>query len=267
MARETIAITLFNGQIVYSRRLFEPETKDMAGKPLDTPSYSCNVRFPKTKAHWWEEPALAPFMDAVKVIHAREMSGVNPAALELPIKDGDRPNRQGKTPDWAKGHWFIRASSGFAPKVEQLVNGQPSEIQSLSIGGRRLWGDGDFVAVAVSIAKRMNDNIGIRAYLNGVLFTGKGAELSTGGGSGVDWGAAVALAQQQGIQIRTGGCMPEAFPGAGANPGGFGTAPGAFQPAPFAPTPQPTFQPPGFGTAPAAATQWGATAKDDEIPF
>lgn len=276
MARETISVTLFNGQIVYSKRLFEPETKDMAGKPLDNPSYSCNIRFPKTKPNWWEEPALAPFFEACRTIHAREMASVPANMLEIPLKDGDRPNKQGKTPDWAKGHWFIRASTSYQPKVEQLVNGAPSEIQSLTMGGRRLWGDGDYVAVALGVAKRMNDNIGIRAYLNSVLFTGKGAELSTGAGN-VDWGAALEMAKQQGVPIQqeAPAMQPAAF-----NPGGFGTAPGpqqGFQPAPttqqggFQPAPAsaaaPTFQPPGMGGAPQGGFGNMGALGDDKPPF
>ena len=220
MSRELVNIFLFNGTAVFAQRLFEPETKDFAGKPLEKPSYSLNIRYPKTKANWYEEPALKPFVDACKVVMSRDMSGIPFQRIEFPIKDGDIPNKNGKTPEWAKGHWYLRASSTFQPKVEQIVGGAQSELPALQMGGRKLWHDGDYVSVALAIAKRMNDNVGIRCYLNSVLFTGKGVELSTGG-SGVDWASAMEMAKEQGIDIKTSGdagFAPDA--GASFNPGG-----------------------------------------------
>src|SRR6266702_330933 len=201
MARELISVVMFNAQALFCNRLFDPETKDLAGKPLDKPSFSINLRYPKTVASWTEEPALKAFTDACRVTYQREMSGMPANRVEFPIKDGDVPNRNGKIPDWAKGHWYIRCSSTYAPKVEQVVGGVQSELPSLQLGGKKLWTDGDYVCAALSIGKRLNDNVGIRCYLNSVLFTGKGVEISTGGNN-VEWQGAIAQAVAQGMNIQ-----------------------------------------------------------------
>lgn len=228
MAREIVNIILFNGQAIYAKSLFEPETKDLSGKPLDKPAFSLNVRYPKTKANWYEEPDLKPLVEACKIIMTREMAGVPFARVEFPVKDGDIPNTKNKVPEWAKGHWHFRASSTYNPVVKQRVNGVVSQLPALSIGGKRLWGDGDYVCVALGIAKRLTDAVGIRTYLNNALFTAKGPELNLGSGS-TDWNEALRLAEEQGIDVKAdaGGFNPAAGgfnPGAAAggfNPGGF----------------------------------------------
>ena len=245
--RELIPILLFNAQAVFSNRLFDPETKDLGGKLLDKPSFSVNLRFPKTKANWTEEPALRSFVEACKTIYLREMAGMPANRVEFPIKDGDIPNNKGKTPDWAKGHWVIRASSTYKPTVEQMVSGVKTELPSLSMGAKKIWHDGDYVAAALSIAKRLNDNIGIRCYLNSILFTGKGEEIATGGGASVDWNAALEDAKAQGIHVNQDAPAAGGFnPGFQAGPGPQGFNPG-FQPAPG---PSGGFNP-GFQPGPA----------------
>jgi hypothetical protein len=279
-SRELVNIILFNGQALFSNRLFDPETKDFAGKPLDKPSFSLNIRYPKTQPNWYDEPLLKPLADACKVVMTRDMPNTPFNYVEFPIKDGDRPNKQGKVPDWAKGHWYVRASSTFAPKVEQIVNGAQSELPSLQLGGKKLWNDGDFVCVALSIGKRLNDNVGIRCYLNSVLFTGKGAEISTGG-AGVDWSAAMQLAHEQGISIEksagdAGNGFPGGgFPGAGGAPAGFpgaapAGAPGGFNPGGAAPFNPGGTAAPGFGAGPTTAAPGGfpgAGQDFSKLPF
>lgn len=226
MARDLVSIYLFNGQAVFSKRLFEPETKDMAGKPLDSPSYSLLIRFPKTMPNWYDEPALQGFKEACQTVMLRELPNVPFPYIEFPVKDGDRPNRNGKIPDWAKGHWFVRSSSTFIPTVEQVVGGVKTTLPALSMGGKRLWGDGDIVAAALSLGKRLNDNVGIRCYLNGALFTDHGPELQTGGAN-TNWDEAIAMAEAKGIKIQMGtnnGPGGSGFPPGGA-PGGFGGFP------------------------------------------
>ena len=272
--REVINTYLFNAQAIYSKGLFEPETKDLKGKPLDKPSYSINLRFPKTKSAWYEEPQLKPLVDAFKTIMAREMAGIAFGRIEFPIKDGDVPNQNNKIPDWAKGHWHFRASSSYGPKVEQRVNGVVTELPALSMGGRRLWGDGDYVCAAIGVAKRLTDAVGIRAYLNSILFTAKGPELNLGA-SNTDWNEAMRMAEEQGIPIKTdepgaggfpgGGFDPSAgaggFPGGGFNPG---AAPGGFPGGGF--NPGAGAAPGGFpGAAPGGFP--GGAATEDKPPF
>jgi hypothetical protein len=226
--RELVNIFLFNGQAVYSRRLFEPETKDFAGKPLDKPSYSLNIRYPKTRPNWYEEPALKSFTNACQTVKMRDMADVPFQRIEFPIRDGDLPNQKNKIPDWARGHWYVRASTTYVPKVYQTVDGVQSELPALMLGSQRLWGDGDTVSVALSIGKRLTDAVGIRCYLNSVMFTDHGPELKTSGGD-TDWGEAFTQAAAEGITIKTGSGPFNTGAGGGFNPGA-GNGPGGFNP-------------------------------------
>ena len=232
MARELIPVTLFNGQAVFAQKLFEPDTKDMSGKLLDKPSYSIIVRFPKTKPTWYEEPLLKPLVDACKVIMQREMADTPFSRIEFPVTDGDIPNTKNKVPEWAKGHWTIRAKTTFDNfKVKQVVNGVETELPALTMGGKRLWGDGDHVAVSLSIAKRMTDMVGILAYLQGVMFTKKGVQLATGGSPDVSLDEMREAAKAQGIEIMM-DAAGSGFAGAGGGfPGGAtAEAAGGFNP-------------------------------------
>jgi Protein of unknown function (DUF2815) len=230
--RELTSLYLYNAQALFIDRLFDPETKDFAGKPLDKPSYSVLMRFPKTMPNWYDEPQLQAFRETCRKVMDRDLAGVPFQYVEFPIKDGDKPNKQGKTPDWAVGHWTIRASTTFIPLVEQMVDGVQTQIASFTMGGRKLWKNGDFCCVEVNMGKRLNDNVGIRCYLKGVIFTCPGAEVSVGGGAPPDWKNAFAQADAQGIKIKTGGGFNpgDGFPG--GQQGGFnpGAAPGGFNP-------------------------------------
>lgn len=266
-SRELIGVRLWGGQAVFSRRLFEPETKDVMGKPLDKPSFSITVRFPKTRQFWWEEPALQTFAQACQVIMTRDLAGVPSNRIEFPIKDGDLPNTKNKISDWARGHWIFRASTTFRESLEvkQQVGGALTDLPALSLGGNRLWGDGDYVMVSAQVGKRLNDNIGIRSYLAGVCFYDKGEVLSTGGVS-TDWDEAFRDAAQKGLTIKNGGPQqgfmnPSAGMGQGFGAPAFGAPQQAFgqppqqsfqQPSPYA---APFGQPQGFQQSPQPPQQ------------
>ena len=255
MARETHDILLFNMEALFVRRLFDPETTDMGGKPLDKPRFSVVLRIPKTKAYWYEEPAFQPLVSACKAVIAREMSGIQPGFIVFPVKDGDAPNRNGVVQPYYAGHWYLRADSTYAPTVKQLQNGVEQELPALTLNGHKLWTDGDIAVVQITVAKRMTDAMGIKTYLKALCFTSKGQDVKIGNGTTFSMADAMAQAEKQGVHIKTDPSGPQphqgGFPGAQANPGGFGTGPGP-------PGPQAN---PGWGAqqdSPQANPSWGA---------
>jgi hypothetical protein len=228
MARELQKVILMNAQLVYTNRMFEAETVDMAGAPLKKPTWSVSMRYPKTTKNWFDEPLLASLRGACGVIKSREMSHVPFERIEFPVKDGDLPNKKNKIPAWAAGHWIIRANTTIkAPLVEQRVDGVVTALQAIQLGGQRLWGDGDYAGVVMAVGKRLTDDIGIKCYLNSVCFMSHGEPLNTAG-EPTDWDIAVSQAAEQGINIRA--------DSPGFNAGGFPPSNGAAGgPAPFAP--------------------------------
>lgn len=242
MARELQKIILMNAQLVYCNRLYEAETVDMAGAPLKKPTWSTSMRYPKTTKNWFDEPLLVSLRNACGVIKSREMAHVDFARIEFPVKDGDLPNKKNKIPDWAKGHWILRANTTIKrPLVEQRVDGVVTPLEAIQLGGQRLWGDGDYAGVVMSVAKRLTDDVGIKCYLNSVCFMAHGVPLDVSG-QPTDWDAAVNDAAAQGINIKA--------DAAGFNAGGFPPASGGA--APFAPF-NPTGPSPFSGAGPKAA--------------
>jgi hypothetical protein len=204
----------------------------MMGQPMQTPMFGASWRFPKTNADWRNEPLLKPLWEAGAKIWQAEF-GNNPY-VEWPVKDGDAPNKKGVVPDVNRGHWILRASTKNAPEVKAWVNNQVIDIANpkiaAAVGGHK-WGDGDYTAIQVSLAKRANNTAGIRCYLNSVCFTAVGEKLNVGGPPPTDWGQAMASAQAAGIAIRQN--APPAF---GTPPQAPGMPPGP-QPAAFQPQP------------------------------
>lgn len=243
MAREVVNIMLFNQRLVYTNRLWEPETKDLQGNPMETPQFSATIIVPKTKANWSEEPSLKPLVDAMGQVYQTQMAGIQAQYVEWGVKDGDRPNTKGKTPDWGKGHWVIRAGTGFKPTVAGVIDGREVELPSQSIGGRKFFGDGDYSILALGVTVSSTNASRIKLYLSSVLFTGKGEAIATSGG-GVSASEMMAAARAQGVNVTgiAGGVQ------GGAPAGGFGGG---------APAPMqggmPSFTPPGGAPAPAPA--------------
>jgi hypothetical protein len=248
--RKIISCSVFGARAVYINRLWNPETTDQNGKPLDKPRYSVTGIIPKTKANWFEEKSLesvaAASIEMYNTIFAPR--GFNPAILIWPVKDGDQPNRQGKLSDWARGHWLIRADTTNRDyvAVEMANNGKVEPIPAPRMGGRVIVKDGDHFVLTVGLAESQGPNPGIKTYLNGALFTAPGEAIVLG--SRVDNEELLRQAQQQGLNVTgMGGFAPSsAFPAPQA--GGFGSPP-AF-PAPQAPA-FPAPQAGGFGSPPA----------------
>jgi hypothetical protein len=214
--RKIISCSVFGARAVYINRLWNPETTDQNGKPLDKPRYSVTGIIPKTKANWFEEKSLesiaAASVDMFNTLFAPR--GFNPAILIWPVKDGDQPNRQGKLSDWARGHWLIRADTTNRDyvSVEMANNGKVEPIPAPRMGGRVIVKDGDSCILTVGLAESQGPNPGIKTYLNGVLFTAPGEAIVLG--SRVDNEELLRQAQQQGLNVTgMGGFAPSnAFP-------------------------------------------------------
>lgn len=239
-----VSFMLFNVRIVNMQHLWEP-SREYLGKPQDKPSWFATCIAPKTRANWWEEPALASCWTAYSEL--LQKSGMSPQHVtEWPIRDGDLPPEPGKAPaDWAKGHWVFGGSTTSAIKVEIVQAGLPVPLVA-KVGVK----PGDVVALGLTAAIKQNNPRALKHFCNTVLFLGPGEEIAVGGG--VSGAELMAQAQAQGLQV-TGFNGSPGF-GGGAPQGGFpgaGGAPGFTPPAPG----------PGMGTpmggAPSAAPQAG----------
>lgn len=242
--RNIINVMLFDVRTIYTQRLWEPETKDVKGNPMETPQYSLTVIVPKTRANWAEEPALQTLGQAMHQVYQQQMApaGIQMQYVEWGVKDGDRPNTKGKIPEWGKGHWVVRIGSGFKPTVSAIVNGSEVELPAHTIGGRKLFGDGDRAIVSVGVTVSGANPSRIKLYLGTTVFSAKDEAIQLGGG--VSAAEMIAQAKAQGVNVQgiAGPAVGQQFGGAsfgqqggqqfGGNPamgGGFAAGPGAGQ--------------------------------------
>lgn len=216
-----VSFMLFNVRIVNMQHLWEP-SREYLGKPQDKPSWFTTCVVPKTRANWWEEPALAPCWTAYSEL--LQKSGMSPQHVtEWPIRDGDLPPEPGKQPaEWAKGHWVLGGSTTSAIKVEIVQAGNVVPLPA-KIGVK----PGDFVALGLTAAIKQNNPRALKHYCNTVLFVGPGEEIAVGGG--VSGAELMAQAQAQGLQVAGfshspgfgGGMQSSGFPaGPQGGPGG-----------------------------------------------
>lgn len=211
-----VSFMLFNVRIVNMQHLWEP-SREYLGKPQDKPSWFATCVAPKTRANWWEEPALAPCWAAYSEL--LQKAGMTPQMVtEWPIRDGDLPPEPGKQPaDWAKGHWVLGGSTTSQIKVEMVQAGNVVPLPA-KIGVK----PGDFVALGLTAAIKQNNPRALKHYCNTVLFVGPGEEIAVGGG--VSGAELMAQAQAQGLQV-AGFSHSPGF-GGGAPSGGFSAGPG-----------------------------------------
>jgi hypothetical protein len=229
--------TLFNVRIVDMRHLWVPS--DMyKGKKQEKANYFAGFIVPKTQQQWHMEPALAGLTTALGKIYQS-----NPQIVDWRIEDGDTPNADGKSSDFAKGHWLFNASTSNAPNVE-LVQQGGQLVKLLNKTGVK---SGDYCMVGGTAAVSGQNNRAIKLYLNAVVFSAPGEEIVFA--NSVSGAELMQQAQQQGLQVA--GFSGSPGFGGGA-PGGFGAPQGGFpgqQQGGFAP--QPGFTP---GGAPNAQT-------------
>jgi hypothetical protein len=220
--RQYEAATVFNARIADMRHLFVPSTV-YKGQPTQKPNYFAMFLVKKTIAQWFQEPALAGISAACGKIYQN-----NPHILMWPVVDGDMPSPEGKSSEFAKGHWLFSASSGNPPNVEIVQAGGVLTKLTNKVGVK----SGDYVMAGVTAAVKQNDPRGVKLYLNAVVFSSPGEEIVFA--NSVSGAELMRMAEQQGLR-------PAGF---SASPGGF-TPQGGF-PAPAAPGPAIFPAPGGF---------------------
>lgn len=264
--RQYEPFTLFNVRIVDMRHLWVP-SDTYKGQKQQKPNYFAGFIVPKTQAQWHGEPALAGLVQALGKLYA-----TNPQIVDWRIEDGDTPNAEGKTSEFAKGHWLFNASSSNPVNVE-LVQAGGALVKLANKTGVK---SGDYCMVGGSAAVSGQNNRAAKLYLNAVVFSAPGEEIVFA--NSVSGAELMQQAQRQGLQVA--GFTGSPGFGGGA-PGGFGQpgAPGfpAQQPGSFAPSgmPAPTGAPsggfnpqPGFtpGAVPGAQMTPGAFAAPATAP-
>ena len=201
---------VYDARIANMRNLWEPSTEYM-GKPVDKPNYLVTVIIKKTRANWFEEPALAAFTTSCQELYAATLSHVPFPQVIWPIKDGDTSDL-GKAPaEWRTGHWILNGSSTTPIDVSIVQGGVPVPLKN-----RAGVKPGDYVAVTTSIAVAANNPRGIKCYINKVMFMAEGEEIIIG--NSVSSAELMAAAKAQGLNV-------SGFGGGGAPPMGFGFAP------------------------------------------
>lgn len=242
--RQYESATVFNARIADMRHLWVP-SDSYKGQKTQKPNYFAMFIVPKTQPQWFTEPALAGIAGACGKIYANA-----PHIVQWPVVDGDMPSPDGKSSEFAKGHWLFSASTGNLPNVELVQQGGQLVKLSNKVGVK----SGDYCMVGVTAAIKQNDPRGVKLYLNAVVFSAPGDEIVFANSvSGADL---MKAAQQQGLQV----AGFNGSPGFGASPaGGFAPNPTAAQ-GPFAGQPFAAPAAGGFVPTTAAAPVFGAPA-------
>lgn len=232
--RQYESATVFNARIVDMRHLWTP-SDTYKGQKTQKPNYFSMFIVPKTTPQWFNEPALAGISQACGKIYANA-----PHIVTWPIADGDMPSPEGKSSDFAKGHWLFSASTGNSPNVEMVQAGGQLVKLPNKVGVKA----GDYCMVGVTAAIKQNDPRGVKLYLNAVVFSAPGEEIVFA--NSVSGAELMRMAQQQGLQVagfsgapgfgggQPGGFAPQGAPGFTPQQGGF---PGSQNPGGSAPTP------------------------------
>jgi hypothetical protein len=230
--RQYEPFTLFNVRIADMRHLWTPAL-EYKGQPSKKPNYFAGFIAQKTQAQWHLEPALAGLAAALGKLYQ-----ANPQILDWRIADGDTPNAEGKSSEFAKGHWLFNASSGNPINVELAQAGGTLVKLPNKVGVK----SGDYCMIGGSVAVSAQNNRAAKIYLNSVVFSSPGEEIVFA--NSVSGAELMKMAEQQGLR-------PAGF---SASPGGFGGAPPQHQPfgQPGGFTPPPFGQPQGFAPTPPA---------------
>lgn len=248
--RQYESATIFNARIVDLRHLWTPST-EFRGQATQKPNYFSLFIVPKTQAHWSQEPVFASVMQAFgKLLQGTlQWAAQNPNAITWPIVDGDMPSPEGKSSEFAKGHWLFSASTGNAPNVELVQAGGALVKLQNKVGVKA----GDFVMTGVTAAVKQNDPRGVKFYLNAVVFTAPGEEIVFA--NSVSGAELMRMAQAQGLQV----AGFSGSPGFGGAPGGFGAPQGGgFAPPNGAPGFTPPPGPAGYAPTTAAPAMQAA---------
>jgi len=240
------AAAIYDARIAGMRNLWEP-SREYMGKPVEKPNYLVTVIVKKTRAQWFEEPALANFTQACQSLYTEALAPVPYAQIAWPIRDGDVAD-PGKAPaEWRAGHWTLMGSSSSPIEVSIVQSGVITPLRN-----RVDVKSGDYVMVAAALAVNSNNPRAVKCYINKVVFTAPGDEIVIG--TSVSAAELMEQAKAQGLNV-TG------FGGGGApQQQGFGLAPnpfpsGGLAPAPVSPPAQQGFTAPGNFNAPGGFPQ------------
>jgi hypothetical protein len=231
-----VPFQLFNLRIVNMQHLWVP-SNEYKGQKTQKPNYFATCILDRTQQNWWDEPTLAPAVQAY--MELLNKSGYQWQHINnWPIKDGNMPPEPGKPPsEWAKNRWVIGGSSSNAIKVDiAQPNGNVGPLPQ-RVGVK----PGDYVALGLSAAIKTNDAQGVKNYMNTLLFMSAcppDQEIAVG--QGVTGEELANAARAAGLQVA--GFQPsQGFP-SGPQPG--------FIPPGGAPGPGPGFSPGNGGFAP-----------------
>jgi hypothetical protein len=195
--RQYEPFTLFNVRIVDMRHLWNPST-DYKGQEQKKPNYFAGFIVKKTQAAWSSEPALAGLVNALSKILA-----TNPQIIDWRIQDGDTPSADGKSSEFAKGHWLFNASTSNPPNVEiAQPNGTVVKLSN-KVGVK----SGDYCMIGGTAAVSGQNNRAIKLYLNAVVFSGPGEEIVFA--NSVSGAELMKAAQAQGLQVAGFGAAPQ----------------------------------------------------------
>jgi hypothetical protein len=247
--RQYEAATVFNARIADMRHLWTPSTV-YKGQPTQKPNYFAMFLVKKTVAQWFQEPALAGIAAACGKIYQ-----TNPHILVWPVVDGDMPSPEGKSSEFARGHWLFSGSSGNPPNVEIVQAGGVLTKLTNKVGVK----SGDYVMAGVTAAVKQNDPRGVKLYLNAVVFSSPGEEIVFA--NSVSGAELMRMAEQQGLRpagfsASPGGFVPQQQQPFGGQPAGFTPPAGGFAPTTTAPAFQPAPGQNGVGFGGPAATQF-----------
>lgn len=241
---------IYDARIASMRNLWEPSTEYM-GKAVEKPNYLATIIIKKTRANWFEEPALTAFTQSCNELYTAALSHIPFPQIMWPIKDGD-VNEVGRAQaEWRTGHWILNGSSTSPIDVSIVQNGVPVPLRN-RVGVK----PGDHVAVTTAIAVKANDPRGIKCYINKVMFTAEGEEIVIG--NSISSTELMAAAKAQGLNVSGfgGGGAPSFGPGftppaQPSNPFPSNGSQQGFAPPPAQPPSGNGFSTPGGFTAPA----------------
>jgi Protein of unknown function (DUF2815) len=250
---------IYECRAVGLRNLWEPSTT-FQGKAVEKPNYLVTVIMRKTRANWYEEPALADFATSCQELYTAAMSHVPFPIVEWPIKDGDAADNMGRAPaEWRKGHWILNGSSTTPIEVSINQGGV-----TIPLRNRADVKSGDYVMVTTSCAVNSNNPRAVKCYINKVVFMSPGEEIVIG--NSISTAELMEKAKAQGLNVTGfGGGAPQqgfgfaplpvsgqpgqtaAFPSSGPLPPNGGPQPGFQQGFAFAPTQAPPAGQPATG--------------------
>lgn len=255
--------------------VLEAQTKDNKGQPLTvktgpnkgqpTQRFFMAIAIPKNDPNW---PALHSIIyNEGKTGYPQLFTGPGGACTHprfaFKIMDGDGVDNDGKpnnTKEGFAGHWVLKFSSSYAPKVYDTSGNQITDVSAIKRGY--------YVRVSGNVAPNIGSDVpGVYLNHNGVEFVAYGPEITSGpdvaslfraaGPATLPPGATLAppTAATSALPAPGGATPPPLAPVAAVPPPGL-LPPGAAAPAPLAPpplaAPAPVAPPPLAAPAPAA---------------